>query len=335
MRLYSARERLILRKLSENSRATITEIAKEVKCSRATVVKYTDKLVNDLDVRFTLELELDKLLLQGNMIWIRFTKAAPPYSLLKEVLKSEKVSLCAFATKGNLDLAILAVSANPMEYSYWEVITTQRLADYGPRIKLSHLSFMHFGFIPISSAIFDRLNRMAEIEEKDIRLLKLLNENSRLSYTELARLTKMNEDTIRYRMFALKKRGIIKRFTIAIQKPPQGYILAFSEDFTITREFEAHANVARTEFINADQNFPVANTFQFVGSLTGGYSNFIMALFDDRKEAMGKIVNRHKTIYRTESLEIKRVRVKGVVEGLFPFRNLEVRPNYKVVKWGE
>ncbi|MDE1762354.1 MAG: winged helix-turn-helix transcriptional regulator [Candidatus Micrarchaeota archaeon] len=289
-----------------------------------------DKLISDLDIRFTLELDLNRLGLQTHSLLIKFRKKPGP-ELLSDVFGNKRNALCVFMAEGSFDLAVLVASQDPVKYAYWENVTTGRLSDYGVWIRPSSISFLHFGFIPVDSQLIEELNGI--LDAKDLDLLKALNANSRLSYAELARRTGMNEDTIRYRLFTLKKSGIIKRFTIAIQKPPHQYILAFSEDFSYMRHHERDASLARNWMMDSDKSMPLLTTFQFVGSLTGSYSNFIMALFGSRKEAMEKVIRRHKILYRGEELELKYARITGVLKGLLPFRNLEVRPNYKVVRW--
>ncbi|MEM2147353.1 MAG: Lrp/AsnC family transcriptional regulator [Candidatus Bathyarchaeia archaeon] len=57
---------------------------------------------------------------------------------------------------------------------------------------------------------------IAEIDELDSKILRLLQEDGRLTFTEIAQKLKLSESTIRKRVQALQKRGIIKRFTAEI-----------------------------------------------------------------------------------------------------------------------
>jgi len=57
---------------------------------------------------------------------------------------------------------------------------------------------------------------MLEVDRIDLRILKLLQEDSRVSFTEIARKLKLSESAIRKRVQALKKKGIIKKFTVEI-----------------------------------------------------------------------------------------------------------------------
>ncbi|MBS7608633.1 MAG: Lrp/AsnC family transcriptional regulator [Candidatus Bathyarchaeia archaeon] len=54
------------------------------------------------------------------------------------------------------------------------------------------------------------------MDEVDQKILKLLQEDARLPFLEIAKKLKLSESTIRKRIQALKERGVIKRFTIEI-----------------------------------------------------------------------------------------------------------------------
>ncbi len=52
------------------------------------------------------------------------------------------------------------------------------------------------------------------LDEVDLRLLRLLRENARLSYARLAQELGLSESAIRKRMTKLLRQGVIKKFTI-------------------------------------------------------------------------------------------------------------------------
>jgi Lrp/AsnC family transcriptional regulator for asnA, asnC and gidA len=60
------------------------------------------------------------------------------------------------------------------------------------------------------------VKNIAEIDELDHKILKLLQEDARLPFLEIAKKLKVSESTIRKRVQALKEKGVIKRFTIEI-----------------------------------------------------------------------------------------------------------------------
>jgi Lrp/AsnC family transcriptional regulator for asnA, asnC and gidA len=57
---------------------------------------------------------------------------------------------------------------------------------------------------------------MSEIDQLDLKVLKMLQEDGRLPFTEIAGKLKLSESTIRKRVQSLQKKGVIKRFTIEI-----------------------------------------------------------------------------------------------------------------------
>jgi Lrp/AsnC family transcriptional regulator for asnA, asnC and gidA len=57
---------------------------------------------------------------------------------------------------------------------------------------------------------------MAEIDELDLKILTMLQEDGRLSFTGIAEKLKMSESTIRKRVQALQKKRVIKKFTVEV-----------------------------------------------------------------------------------------------------------------------
>ena len=60
------------------------------------------------------------------------------------------------------------------------------------------------------------VKKIAEIDELDLKILKLLQEDGRLPFMDIAQKLKLSESTIRKRIQSLKERGVIKRFTVEI-----------------------------------------------------------------------------------------------------------------------
>jgi Lrp/AsnC family transcriptional regulator for asnA, asnC and gidA len=57
---------------------------------------------------------------------------------------------------------------------------------------------------------------MLEVDALDLKILKMLQEDGRRSFTEIAEKLKLSESTIRKRVQALQKKEVIKKFTIEI-----------------------------------------------------------------------------------------------------------------------
>jgi len=63
---------------------------------------------------------------------------------------------------------------------------------------------------------------MSEIDQIDLKVLKMLEEDGRLPFTEMAGKLKLSESTIRKRVQSLQKKGVIRKFTIEIDPPKIG-----------------------------------------------------------------------------------------------------------------
>lgn len=61
----------------------------------------------------------------------------------------------------------------------------------------------------------------------DLALLKLLRENARMTYVELARRLGVSDTAVRKRMKRLEALGVIRRYTIEIDPRVAGLVMAF------------------------------------------------------------------------------------------------------------
>ncbi|MCW8802586.1 MAG: Lrp/AsnC family transcriptional regulator [Candidatus Bathyarchaeota archaeon] len=61
------------------------------------------------------------------------------------------------------------------------------------------------------------------LDEKDKQILNLLQENARLSFTEIAKELEISEATVRYRVKKLVDAGVISKFTVLLDPRKIGY----------------------------------------------------------------------------------------------------------------
>jgi Lrp/AsnC family transcriptional regulator for asnA, asnC and gidA len=62
-----------------------------------------------------------------------------------------------------------------------------------------------------------------KLDEKDRKILNLLQENSRTSYMQIAKELGVSEATVRYRVKNLIENGVISRFTVLLNPRKIGY----------------------------------------------------------------------------------------------------------------
>jgi len=61
------------------------------------------------------------------------------------------------------------------------------------------------------------------VDKKDLEIIKILQENSRIPYMEIARKLRVSESTIRKRVKDLEEEGVIKNYTVLIDPSKIGY----------------------------------------------------------------------------------------------------------------
>jgi Lrp/AsnC family transcriptional regulator for asnA, asnC and gidA len=63
---------------------------------------------------------------------------------------------------------------------------------------------------------------MSAIDKMDIKIIEMLEEDGRKSFTEIARKFNVSESTIRKRVLALQTKGVIKKFTVKVDPSKLG-----------------------------------------------------------------------------------------------------------------
>ncbi|MDI9644275.1 MAG: Lrp/AsnC family transcriptional regulator [Candidatus Verstraetearchaeota archaeon] len=61
------------------------------------------------------------------------------------------------------------------------------------------------------------------MDEFDMKIIRELQRDGSLSYSDLARILNQNESTVRKRVLTLRERGVIKKFTVIVDNLKVGY----------------------------------------------------------------------------------------------------------------
>jgi len=67
------------------------------------------------------------------------------------------------------------------------------------------------------------MKREGDMDKKDRNIIKILKENARTPFTEIAERLNVSESTIRNRVSALERDGIIKKYTIVVDPIKMGF----------------------------------------------------------------------------------------------------------------
>jgi DNA-binding Lrp family transcriptional regulator len=317
---HDARENLLLQLLSDNSRTTITAITKKFGCSRVTASKIISKVEKQFGIRYTLEINEDKLApSERHIMLLKFKKSPAPKSL-EAFFKNDINTEAAYLANNNRSLVIFSRTRDPSAYLAWEQKLSNSLFKYKPIIRHSEVIKSNFGFFPLSNNFVDYISKDVKITQKDKAILSLLNQDSRINYNELSRKTGLNEDTIHYRVYRLQKKGIIKRFTIAVQNPPLTHIGAYFADYSYGSHPDKYDEFA-TQISSQDKKDSPLSSLQVAALTRGSYRFFLMGAFKDKKEATQKFVQKHKKTFGADAAIYSADNIK-VIKGILPFRSL-------------
>ena len=330
--MLSNRDKILLRELSTNSRASATYLAKTIGCSIATVTKLMERLTRLLDIRFTLEIDMDKLgLSERHILAVKFKKI-PSMDFLEGVFNKDVHSQDVYLTKGDFDVLMFVVADTPINYIAWETNMAANISEYSPSVRPSEFVFPQLGFIPLSETFTGFIREEFRLDTKDKLILKILNSNSRVGYRELSRASGINEDTVRYRVFKLVHRGIIRRFTIAVQQPSSGTLIAYFMRYSFNKTTTTRAfPMMRKHYMREDEGVPLINRFPIIAPISGSYRSFGMVFGRDKKDAFYNGITWHKNVLKNEDVVESHATVIKPIKGILPLRNLDATSNYRYI----
>jgi len=61
------------------------------------------------------------------------------------------------------------------------------------------------------------------MDDKDFKIIEILQQNARTPYTDIAKILGVTETTVRKRISEMEKKGIIKKYTVEVDPEKLGY----------------------------------------------------------------------------------------------------------------
>ncbi|MDE1869215.1 MAG: AsnC family transcriptional regulator [Candidatus Micrarchaeota archaeon] len=324
---YGVMSRRIVRMLSENSRISLTEMAKRLGVSRRTVTIKLRRLEKELGIRYTLELNEPALGFNSpHLIAVKFTRK-PDYAVVEEALRSSNVPQLATFVEGSYDMVIYANAKSITEYTNWDrSMRRLLLLPYEAYWDPSEVAYRQLGFFPIRSEAI----AASDIPENDRVMLQALNENSRISFGELSKKLNMNYKTAVYNFNRIAKSKYIKRFTIVIEKPEDITFMSFFSKYIPPREFK-NAFAKSKAFFTSDDKDPLINRYMLTTALMGVYDLFVIGAFDNYASAYRNCIQLNKKTFRDmKILKLPYGQITKVVVGSLPIRSIDAEKNYGV-----
>lgn len=325
---YSLVSRKIVRMLSEDSRTSISDMAKNIKMSRQSIVERLGRLNEELGLHYTLELNEDALgLSDPHLILVTFTKK-PDYDYIKKIFEKSHIPQLVAIFKNGYDMLIYANATSRQEYVHWDKSMQILLSEYGVLWRASEVAHRQLGFFPLRNELIEKLKLAPKYKE----MIKLLNSNSRASFQELSKKLGMHFNTVAYNFKKLEGMGYIKRFTIMMGQQEKVCFMSNFGKYIISRSFEEDAARERKALMSDDENSMVSR-YILCCQLVGSYDFFSIGVFDNLKIALKHDIAYYKKAMANEKPRMEFGEIERVLVGSLPIRSLDAKKVFDTIKW--
>ncbi len=112
------------------------------------------------------------------------------------------------------------------------------------------------------------------VTKKDMKILELLQKDSRMPITEIAESVDMSENGVRYRLSKMEEEGILRQFTILLNPEKLGKKVMAIFDI----------DVEPNEILNSIQKMNQMEEIIKIYQTTGQFSILAIGLFDDNEQ---------------------------------------------------
>ncbi|MGC9190716.1 MAG: winged helix-turn-helix transcriptional regulator [Candidatus Micrarchaeia archaeon] len=327
---YSLVARKIIRMLSKDSRATISEISKNAGIPRSQVKQRIERLEKEFGIRYVLELNERMLGFSSpHLIMAKFDKK-PSKEYLKELLGKSYIPQYAALVSGDYDLLVYANASSSSDYALWDKGMQIALSEYGIQWRTSEVVHRQLGFFPLRNELLQR----AALKEQEKAALLEINSNSRISANELAKKLGIAPSNIDYIVSKLEKDGIILSYTIAMNKPDWATIMTFFSKYMPKANYERHSMHARMAFMSDDQ-YPIIDRYVLTSPMIGSYDFFTIGVFDSKESAMVHDIQYHKALFKEDNIEMKIGTIEEQLIGTLPLRSVGTKESYKLITWNK
>ena len=120
------------------------------------------------------------------------------------------------------------------------------------------------------------------MDEKNKKIIEILQQDARTPYTEIAKRLKISESTVRKRISAMEKAGIIKKYSAIVDPAKMGY-----KTVTILG-----LDVEPSKFLEAAQKMATFPEAKYVATSTGDHMIMAEIWTKDGKELTDLITKR-------------------------------------------
>ena len=256
------KNRKILYELSKNCRMPSVRLAKSVGVSRE-VVDYRIKQLVDKGVItcFVADIDIGILGCTRYLVYLELQNVdeAEEAEVLKSVVANPFVSWTTTQTgKWNVIFDVIAKDIKQVDGVIRGLQSqySSKISDYRIATQLEYLHYYskYFGDEPEEK----KGGFEYRMDAVDMKLLRVLSNDARMSYIALSEKLNLSANTIKFRLQKLQKAGIIRRFTIQVNKDLLG-LQVYNIQFT----FKDTLPLRSKKFLNHIRYHPNVNFYYF------------------------------------------------------------------------
>ncbi len=224
--------------LSMNARLPIPRLAKLAGLSEQATHTRVKILEEKLGIKYLLETNLESLGYITYLVTIKFQDNIPTSKEIEETIMDENHIIFAATTKGEYDILMYLIDEDPASANEHFV----RLRYKEPLIK--YKAIWNFGyitkslsFVPLNETFIENIlknkigskskdifqSHTGSLKHREFLLLKELNSDSKVSFSDIDKKYNLNKGTSRYAYHNLKNKGLIVRPTISMTKAVAKY----------------------------------------------------------------------------------------------------------------
>ena len=308
----------------ENSRASLKELGRKAGITYHVVASTLEKLEKEYNIKYTLHLDEEKMGFSGSrIITIKFGNP-PNIDYLKALLQKDSFVQNAYLATGDVDLLLHVVGLNEQDYGVWQYKLRMDMADYKPAMSSAVVYSNLVGFFPLRNELVEKCDVLSDVEK---RVLKLLNENSRMRLSEIIKKAKVSQMRVIYSIKKMKEMGIIKRFTALSQNPQKRLIVMYAHSQTFNDKHIATRRRYWEEMMTEDFHEGV-NEYVFAADVVGSYDGVYICVFENGETMLKNGSERIRRLSEFGEPIIRSAMLTDLLTGKWPF-HLEEYPLIK------
>jgi DNA-binding Lrp family transcriptional regulator len=305
----------ILEELYENSRSSMKKLGRGLNISYHTVGAAIKRLETKYDLNYTMELDETKLgFSEGRLVTIKFGNA-PESEYIREKLANDIFVQDAYSTIGDFDILLYVVGLTNKDFQKWQFQLRMKLSKYEPEFKSSTINYLGWGFFPLRNELIQKSPVLSETEK---RIIKILNENSRIKFGDLLKKSKTTQMRVVYTLQKLKANGTIKRFSTLTQNPDKRLLMAYTVSLIPNENHMTLWKEWYSEMLK-ESKYEATNDYSIIADVNGSCDGFYICTFKDERSMSDRGADMTRRVWGPEKPKIEKAMLIGKIVGKWPF----------------